>query len=112
MIEAMVENSRDDGKEAVKHSLSDAEAVILSAEQAIATFKEEAALVTSIKALEKAVTEATDQRKAEVNEKLNFAMLKQSLEDQLKFNNKDKADETAAKPAASEANLAIKRWMK
>ena len=38
----------------------------------------------------------------EVNAKHNFVMLTQSLDDQLKFDNKDKDDETAAKTAALE----------
>ena len=41
-------------------------------------------------------------RKTEVNAKHNFAMLKQSLEDQLKFGNKDVDDETVARTAASD----------
>ena len=59
--------------------------------------------------MEKAEEQRASLRKVEGNAKLNLVMLKQSLEDQSKFNNKDKADETAAKPAASEANLARRK---
>merc|ERR1719266_2712064 len=52
---------------------------------------------------EKAEEQLASLRKAEVNAKHNFGMLKQSLEDQLKFDNKDKDDETAAKTASLEA---------
>merc|ERR1712150_11208 len=52
---------------------------------------------------EKVEEQLASLRKTEVNAKHNFAMLKQSLEDQLKFGNKDEDDETVAKTAASEA---------
>merc|ERR1719221_127829 len=52
---------------------------------------------------EKAEEQLASLRKAEVNAKHNFGMLKQSLEDQLKFDNKDKDDEIAAKTASLEA---------
>ena len=40
--------------------------------------------------------------KAEVDAKHNFGMLRQSLDDQLKFDNKNKDDETVAKTSALE----------
>ena len=52
---------------------------------------------------EKAEVQLSSLRKAEMNAQHNFKMLKQSLEDQLKFDNKDKDDETAAKTASLEA---------
>ena len=52
---------------------------------------------------EKVEEQLASLRKTEMNAKHNFAMLKQSLEDQLKFDNKDEDDETVAKTAASEA---------
>ena len=52
---------------------------------------------------EKVEEQLVSLRKTEMNAKHNFAMLKQSLEDQLKFDNKDEDDETVAKTAASEA---------
>merc|ERR1719400_2976559 len=42
-------------------------------------------------------------RKAETTAKHNFAMLKQSLEDQLAADNKDMSDEKASKAASAEA---------
>ena len=44
---------------------------------------------------EKAKEQPARLRKAEVNEKHNFKMLERSWKDQLKFDNKDKADENA-----------------
>jgi len=52
---------------------------------------------------EKAESELSDLRKAEVNNRHNFEMLKQSLEDQAAADNKDMADEKAARASASEA---------
>ena len=51
---------------------------------------------------EKVEEQLASLRKTEMNAKHNFAMLKQSLEDQLKFDNKDEDDETVARTAASE----------
>eukprot|EP00928_Gymnodinium_smaydae_P061058 TRINITY_DN4510_c0_g1_i3.p1 TRINITY_DN4510_c0_g1~~TRINITY_DN4510_c0_g1_i3.p1 ORF type:complete len:716 (+),score=160.32 TRINITY_DN4510_c0_g1_i3:58-2205(+) len=51
---------------------------------------------------EKAEEQLASVRKAEVNAKHNFAMLKQSLDDQLKADNKDLAAEKSAKGAATE----------
>merc|ERR1719510_2361853 len=59
-------DSTDDKKKALERSVSDLEAAIASAEGAIATVKDEmAALGAGIKALDKAVAEATEQRKEE-----------------------------------------------
>jgi len=52
---------------------------------------------------EKAETELSDLRKAEVNTRHNFEMLKQSLEDQAAADTKDMEDEKAGKAAAAEA---------
>ena len=52
---------------------------------------------------EKVEEQLASLRKTEMNAKHNFAMLKQSLEDQLKFDNMNEDDETVAKTAASEA---------
>merc|ERR1719253_1285411 len=52
---------------------------------------------------EKAETELSDLRKAEVNTRHNFEMLKQSLEDQAAADTKDMDDEKAGKEAAAEA---------
>merc|ERR1719323_2918201 len=52
---------------------------------------------------EKAEEQLSSLRKAETTAKHNFAMLKQSLEDQLAADNKDMADEKAAKAASEEA---------
>merc|ERR1719150_1965102 len=52
---------------------------------------------------EKAEGQLSDLRKAEVNNRQNFEMLKQSLEDQVKADTKDKEDETASKAAAEES---------
>jgi len=52
---------------------------------------------------EKAESQLADLRKAEVNAKHNFEMLKQSLEDQLAADTKDMGDEKADKAAAEEA---------
>merc|ERR1719416_340806 len=51
---------------------------------------------------EKAETQLSDLRKAETNTRHNFEMLKQSLEDQITADNKDMADEKAAKASAGE----------
>merc|ERR1719265_904978 len=51
---------------------------------------------------EKAESELADLRKAESNAAHNYDMLKQSLTDQVGADNKDKADETNAKNAATE----------
>merc|ERR1719221_1127067 len=51
---------------------------------------------------EKAEEQLASLRKAEVNAKHNFALLKQSLEDQLKFDNKDKDDITATRTSCVE----------
>merc|ERR1719264_1397050 len=51
---------------------------------------------------EKAEEQLSNLRKAETNTKHNFEMLRQSLEDSLKADNKDMADEKAAKAAAEE----------
>merc|ERR1712217_12810 len=52
---------------------------------------------------EKAEEQLSGLRKAETTAKHNFAMLKQSLTDQLAADNKDMADEKAAKAASAEA---------
>mmetsp|Transcript_2674 Transcript_2674/g.6274 ORF Transcript_2674/g.6274 Transcript_2674/m.6274 type:complete len:690 (+) Transcript_2674:95-2164(+) len=52
---------------------------------------------------EKAEQELSDLRKSESNAKHNFALLKQSLSDQAAADQKDVADEKAAKAAAGEA---------
>lgn len=52
---------------------------------------------------EKAESQLASLRKAEVNTAHNFAMLKQSLEDQLAVNNKDMSDEKSAKASAQES---------
>jgi len=52
---------------------------------------------------EKAETQLSDLRKAEVNTRHNFEMLKQSLEDQLATDNQDMKDEKAARAGAGEA---------
>jgi len=52
---------------------------------------------------EKAEQQLSDLRKAETNAKHNFAMLKQSLSDQIAADNKDLEDEKADKAAASES---------
>merc|ERR1712238_29941 len=52
---------------------------------------------------EKAETSQSDLRKAEVNTRHNFEMLKQSLEDQAAADTKDMEDEEAAKASAAEA---------
>merc|ERR550532_3970326 len=52
---------------------------------------------------EKAEGQLSDLRKAESNNRHNFEMLKQSLEDQIAADGKDRADEKAAKSSASEA---------
>merc|ERR1719410_1438085 len=52
---------------------------------------------------EKAEEQLNELRKAETNAKHNFAMLKQSLEDQLAADNKDMADEKDSKAASEEA---------
>jgi len=52
---------------------------------------------------EKAEGQLSDLRKAETNNKHNFEMLKQSLEDQSAADTKDMNDEKAAKASASEA---------
>jgi len=54
---------------------------------------------------EKAETQLSDLRKAEVNTRHNFEMLKQSLEDQIEADTKDMKDEKAAK-AATEGDKA------
>merc|ERR1719367_1582267 len=51
---------------------------------------------------EKAEASLSDLRKEETNSKHNFAMLKQSLEDQMAFDTKDMEDEKAAKAEAAE----------
>jgi predicted nucleic acid-binding Zn-ribbon protein len=51
---------------------------------------------------EKAEGELSDLRKAETNAAHNYAMLKQSLEDQMAADNKDKKEEEANKAAAEE----------
>ena len=57
---------------------------------------------------EKAEEQLASHRKAEGNAKHNFGMLKQSLEDQFKFDNKDKNDEAVAKVVAlAEGDLAM-----
>merc|ERR1719510_225498 len=59
-------DSTDDKKKALERSVSDLQTAISSAEGAIATVKDEiAALGAGIKALDKAVAEATEQRKDE-----------------------------------------------
>merc|ERR1719410_1651632 len=52
---------------------------------------------------EKAEEQLSGLRKAETTAKHNFAMLKQSLEDQLAADNKDLTDEKASKAASAEA---------
>jgi len=52
---------------------------------------------------EKAEGQLADLRKAEVNSKHNYEMLKQSLEDQIAADSKDMADEKASKAAAAES---------
>merc|ERR1719150_2529649 len=52
---------------------------------------------------EKAEEQLSGLRKAETIAKHNFAMLKQSLEDQLAADNKSMADEKASKAASAEA---------
>merc|ERR1712238_11643 len=52
---------------------------------------------------EKAESSQSDLRKAEVNTRHNFEMLKQSLEDQAAADTKDMEDEKAAKAVAAEA---------
>ena len=52
---------------------------------------------------EKAEEQLSGLRKAETTAKHNFAMLKQSLEDQLAADNKSMADEKASKAASAEA---------
>merc|ERR1719264_1064073 len=52
---------------------------------------------------EKAEEQLSGLRKAETTAKHNFAMLKQSLEDQLAADNKNMADEKASKAASAEA---------
>merc|ERR1719254_106684 len=52
---------------------------------------------------EKAESQLSDLRKAEVNNKHNFDMLKQSLDDQAAADSKDLKDEKAAKASATEA---------
>merc|ERR1719384_246626 len=51
---------------------------------------------------EKAEEQLSNLRKAETNTKHNYEMLRQSLEDSIKADNKDMADEKAAKAAAEE----------
>merc|ERR1719157_356780 len=51
---------------------------------------------------EKAEGELADARKAETSSKHNFGMMKQSLDDQMAADNKDLADNKAAKASASE----------
>ena len=52
---------------------------------------------------EKAEAQLSDLRKAEVNNRHNFEMLKQSLEDQSAADSKDLQEEKAAKASATEA---------
>jgi len=52
---------------------------------------------------EKAEEELSSLRKSEANSKHNYAMLKQSLEDQMDADNKDLGDEKSAKASAEEA---------
>eukprot|EP00493_Phyllostaurus_siculus_P005074 UN05104 len=52
---------------------------------------------------EKAEEQLSGLRKSEMTAKNNFAMLKQSLEDQMAADNKDLADEKAAKAGSQEA---------
>lgn len=52
--------------------------------------------------LEKAETQLSDLQKSEVNKKNNFLMLKQSLEDEIKFANKEKDDAAKALAASGE----------
>merc|ERR1719416_55121 len=54
---------------------------------------------------EKAEGQLSDLRKAEVNTRHNFEMLKQSLEDQAAADTKDMEDEKAAKASASESKV-------
>merc|ERR1719492_723203 len=55
---------------------------------------------------EKAEGQLSDLRKAGSNNRHNFEMLKQSLEDQIAADGKDMADEKAAKSSATEAKVA------
>merc|ERR1719510_2930762 len=55
---------------------------------------------------EKAEGQLSDLRKAEANNAHNFAMLKQSLEDQVAADTKDREDEKAAQASADEAKVA------
>jgi len=55
---------------------------------------------------EKAESQLSDLRKAESNAKHNYEMLKQSLEDQIKFDTKDMDDEKAAKAEAAQGKAA------
>merc|ERR1712045_1087701 len=55
---------------------------------------------------EKAEGQLSDLRKAESNNRHNFQMLKQSLEDRIAADGKDMADEKAAKSSATEAKVA------
>merc|ERR1711920_572288 len=54
---------------------------------------------------EKAEGQLSDLRKAEVNTKHNFDMLKQSLDDQMAADTKDMNDEKAGKAAAAESKV-------
>merc|ERR1719493_514734 len=54
---------------------------------------------------EKAEGQLSDLRKAESNNRHNFQMLKQSLEDQAAADTKDKDDEMAAKASATESKV-------
>ena len=53
---------------------------------------------------EKVEEQLASLRKTEMNARHNFAILKQSLEDQLKFTSKDEDDETVTKTVASKQN--------
>merc|ERR1712066_949017 len=55
---------------------------------------------------EKAEGQLSDLRKAEVNNKQNFDMLKQSLEDQMAADTKDMDDEKASKAGSEEGKAA------
>merc|ERR1719492_611631 len=55
---------------------------------------------------EKAEGQLSDLRAAESNNRHNFQMLKQSLEDQLAADTKDREDEQAANSSATEAKVA------
>lgn len=62
-------DSSDDKKKGLEHAISDSETAIDKTEDGIATLKEEAAALTAgIKALDKSVAEATEQRKKEHEE--------------------------------------------